>query len=130
MGFSLGDTWYQEIIYFLKILPVIILFITFLFTNNILIVASTIIVSLGGLYNLIDKWLVDYPKVAAPEYDAVVDYIHLGCSVANVPDIFITIGTIMLSMSILYAIYKINMNIDDVEEDINLKNINNEVIKN
>ena len=130
MGFSFGDDWPQEAVYFLKILPVIVLFTTFLFTNNILIAISTIIVSLGGFYNLIDKWLVDFPKGAEPEYDAVVDYIQLGTSVANVPDIFITLGTISLSISIFYAIYKINMNSDDEDEDINIENIVDEIIEN
>ena len=125
MGFSFGDGWPQEAVYFLKILPAIVLFIAFLFTNNILIAISTITVSLGGFYNLIDKWLVDFPKGAEPEYDAVVDYIHLFNSVANVPDIFVTVGTIGLSLSIFYAIYKINMKSDDEDEDINVEIIKN-----
>jgi lipoprotein signal peptidase len=51
-------------------------------------------------------------------------------SVANVPDIFITVGTIGLSLSIFYAIYKINMKSEDEDEDINVENIVDEIIKN
>jgi hypothetical protein len=51
-------------------------------------------------------------------------------SVANVPDIFVTVGTIGLSLSIFYAIYKINMNSDDDEEEINVENLVDEIIEN
>jgi len=78
-------------------LPVIVLF-----TNIILISISTIIVSLGRLYNLIDKWLVDFPKGHQPQCDGVIDYIQLFNSLYNVPDIFITIGTILLFKYILF----------------------------
>jgi len=50
------------------------------------------------------------------------NYIKLFNSVANVPDIFITIRTILLS--IIYAIYKMNEN----EDDIDFENIIDEII--
>jgi len=129
MGLSFGDEWDQGIIYLFKIIPIIILLFTLLLTTNMLIATSAIIIFLGGLYNLIDKWLVDYPNSGEPQYDAVVDYIHIWNSVANVPDVFVTIGTVLLLASLIYVIYKMNEN-DDTEDDIDLENINNEVIKN
>jgi len=48
MSFSFGHDWPQAAIYFLKILPVIVLFISFLFTKNILIALSAIIIFLGS----------------------------------------------------------------------------------
>jgi len=101
-----------------------------LFTKNILIALSSIIVSLGDLYNLINKWLVDFPKGHQPQYDVVVDYIKLFNSVDNVPNIFIMIGRILLSILIFYAIYKINANSDEDEEDINVENAVDEIIEN
>ena len=108
-GFSAGNSWNQGVVYFVKVLISVVFLALGIFFNRWYIYIPSLIIGVNGWYNVIDKALVDV-WVGQPNimhYDAVVDYIHLAvgtsiASVANVADIFITIGVCLLVVGIIY----------------------------
>jgi len=113
IGYGLLKNSNQSIVYLLKIIPVIILFGYFIITNNKFNIVLTFIIGINGLYNIIDKTIVDYFVTSSGTYEGtfkncVVDYIpfnafNFNC---NVADIFITIGTIFLIINLIYLLGK------------------------
>lgn len=114
VGYGLLKNSNQSIVYLLKIIPVIILFGYFIITNNKFNIVLTFIIGINGLYNIIDKTIVDYFFTSVDVFipprheNCVVDYIpfnafNFNC---NVADIFISIGTIFLIINLIYLLGK------------------------
>ncbi len=102
-GFSIAANANQALVYSIKVIIGILFLLIGIFSNRWYIYLPALLVGFNGWYNVIDKCIVDvYNKVSYS--NAVVDYIRLPGSIANVADVFITIGICFLVLGIIYYI--------------------------
>lgn len=122
-----------SVIYLVQAIPCVLTFFLFLFLNNKLIYCSLLIIFFGGLSNIIDRALpldlIVSGGIRFPD-NAVVDYIPLIRTYANLPDIFISIGAVLSVLSLIIYIIKVYRSersssksepIDNKEESIKLE---------
>ena len=100
------------LVYFVQIIPIIISFAVFIFSNSIYIDIGLSMIIFGGLANVIDRGVVDnYSNINIENtVNAVVDYLYFpfikNSAIFNIPDIFIIIGVIWIIIFILVNIIK------------------------
>ncbi len=105
-GFSAGDNWNQGVVYTIKVIIGLLFLLIGIFSNRWYIYLPSLVVGFNGWYNVIDKCMVDVYNGTC-HYNTVVDYIYLAtgssfASIANVADVFITIGICFLVLGIIY----------------------------
>lgn len=111
IAFSFGNNMNQDAVYAIKSLISIFFLLLWFFNNKWYLNIFAFIIASNGFFNIIDKAIID--NFNGIEYvDAVVDYIFLAsgtniASVANVADIFITIGICFFILGIIFYIYVI-----------------------
>lgn len=103
------------IVYFIQSIPVVVAILAILLIPNPYICIGIMMLLFGGLVNIIDRSLGGTILIHGTIYnlkDSVVDYIPVGATKANLPDIFIIIGACLAVFSILINIFK-NIKNDD-----------------
>lgn len=110
ISFSAFANASPAVIYLIQAIPCVLTFSIFLFLNDKLIYSSLLIVFFGGLSNIVDRALpldlivgggISFPS------NAVVDYIPLIRTYANLPDIFISVGAGLAVLSLIIYIVKV-----------------------
>ncbi|MGL4950804.1 MAG: RluA family pseudouridine synthase, partial [Mycoplasma sp.] len=116
MAWNMGDKWDQWIVYFMKILPLILMYFISLGFNKKMLYIPFFLISYNSLLNVIDKGMVDY-YMGIYHHDTVVDYIYwpLFNFTNNVADIMIISGFGFVVFAILKEISNIIK--EDVEND-------------
>ncbi len=120
-GFSTGENWNQGVVYFIKILIGVLFLSLGIFFNRWYVYIPALIIGFNGWLNVIDKAIVDVWN-GESHYNTVVDYIHLAegskiASVANVADVFITIGICLLVLGIIYYMFALSKENKQAEEN-------------
>lgn len=109
ISFSALTNASPAIIYLIQTIPCVLTFLLFLLLNDKLTYSALLIILFGGLSNIIDRALpldliigngVKFPN------NAVVDYIPLIRTYANLPDIFISFGAGLAILSLIIYIIK------------------------
>lgn len=113
ISFSAFTDASPAVIYLIQAIPCALTLLLFLFLNDKLTYFGLLIVFFGGLSNIIDRALpldliigngVRFPN------NAVVDYIPLIKTYANLPDIFISFGAVLSVLGLIIYIIKVYRN--------------------
>lgn len=113
ISFSAFANASPAVIYLIQAIPCVLTFVLFLFLNDKLTYFGLLIVFFGGLSNIIDRALpldliigngIKFPS------NAVVDYIPLIRTYANLPDIFISFGAALAVLGLIIYIIKVYRN--------------------
>lgn len=113
ISFSAFTDASPAVIYLIQAIPCALTLLLFLFLNDKLTYFGLLIVFFGGLSNIIDRALpldlIIGNGVIFPS-NAVVDYIPLIKTYANLPDIFISFGAALSVLGLIIYIIKIYRN--------------------
>lgn len=129
ISFSAFTDASPAVIYLIQAIPCALTFSLFLFLNNKWIYMSLLIVFFGGLSNIIDRALplnliiaggVKFPR------DAVVDYIPLIRTYANLPDIFISCGAVLAILSLIVYIIQVYRSEKNKPDEIEASSTNSD----
>lgn len=109
IAFSQFENAHSTFVYFIQSIPVTIAFFAILLIPNPIICFGIIMLFIGGLINIIDRSLsgtiIINGKILELK-DSVIDYIKIGNTKANLPDIFVITGTCITGLTILITIIK------------------------
>lgn len=106
VAFSFLENANVHFVYAIKIIISLFFGIIFIFSNKWYLFFPSLLISVNGWYNVIDKSIIDvFNNNQHP--NAVVDYIFIANSVANSADVFITIGVCCFVVGIIYYSYKL-----------------------
>ena len=109
IAFSQFENASPIVVYFIQILPIVASFIIMLFLVHPLTYIGLIILLLSGLCNVIDRALggtLIINNVTVDLLDKVIDYIKIGTSVCNVPDILVISGSVLIVIGTLFYFVK------------------------
>ena len=115
VAFSKLNNVSSSIVYIVQCIPVIVAFITIVFVPNPLISFGLIMLVLGGLCNVIDRSLGGTIINGQDLKNCVIDYIPVGKTMANLPDIYIIIGAGISGLIAFFEIVKIIKNDDTIQ---------------
>lgn len=109
IAFSQFDDANSAVVYLIQSIPVILAFLAIIFLPNPYICIGLITLLLGGLTNIIDRSLggeIEINNHLVSLKNAVIDYIPIGNTKANLPDIYIITGASLSGLITLIYIWK------------------------
>lgn len=102
-------------VYIVQSIPVVVAFIAIIFVRNPFICFGLMMLFFGGLCNVIDRSLDGVIINNQDLKNCVIDYIPVGKTMANLPDIYIITGAIIAGLLSFIEVIKIIKNNDEIQ---------------